>query len=114
METGVELASTLDLQRVLDIALRKAEEVCRAETSSIWEVDEDRQELFFRIVRGAFHMRRKQLYNTLEAALDEPKARIERLCRHARIDPHRRGETLGLEEFARLARAAADYGSTNL
>ncbi len=52
METGVELASTLDLQRVLDIALRKAEEVCQAETSSIWELDEDRRELFFRIVRG--------------------------------------------------------------
>jgi HD-GYP domain-containing protein (c-di-GMP phosphodiesterase class II) len=52
MEIGVELASTLDLQRVLDIALRKAEEVCHAETSSIWELDEDRHELFFRIVRG--------------------------------------------------------------
>jgi HD-GYP domain-containing protein (c-di-GMP phosphodiesterase class II) len=53
MEIGVELASTLDLQRVLNIALRKAEEVCRAETSSIWELDEERQELFFRIVRGS-------------------------------------------------------------
>ena len=52
MEIGVELASTLDLQRVLDIALRKAEEVCHAETSSIWELDEERQQLFFRIVRG--------------------------------------------------------------
>src|SRR4029453_10998302 len=53
MEIGVELASTLDLQRVLDIALRKAEEVCHAETSSIWELDEERQELFFRVVRGS-------------------------------------------------------------
>ena len=67
--------------------------------------------LFFRIVRGSFQMRRKQLLNTLEAALDLPKERIERLCRHARVDPRRRGETLTIEEFARLARAAADYPS---
>lgn len=52
LEVGVELASTLELERVLELALRKAEEVCRAETGSIWELDEERQELFFRIVRG--------------------------------------------------------------
>ncbi len=52
LEIGVELAGTLDLARVFDLALEKAEELCEAETSSIWEVDEDRQELFFRVVRG--------------------------------------------------------------
>ena len=52
LEIGVELASTLDLGRVLALALEKAEELCRAETSSIWELDDERQELFFRIVRG--------------------------------------------------------------
>jgi 16S rRNA (adenine1518-N6/adenine1519-N6)-dimethyltransferase len=66
--------------------------------------------LLFRIIRGSFQMRRKQLMNTLEATLELPKEKIERLCRHARVDPHRRGETLTLEEFAKLARAAADYG----
>src|SRR5262245_15824806 len=70
--------------------------------------------LLFRVIRGSFQMRRKQLLNTLEATLELPKDKIERLCRHARVDPRRRGETLTLEEFARLARAAADYGSTNL
>lgn len=64
--------------------------------------------LLFRIIRGSFQMRRKTLLNTLEAALDLPKDRIERMCRHARVDPMRRGETLTLDEFARLARAAAD------
>jgi 16S rRNA (adenine1518-N6/adenine1519-N6)-dimethyltransferase len=63
--------------------------------------------LLFRIIRGSFHMRRKQLMNTLEEALDLPKSTIERLCRQAGIDPRRRGETLTLEEFAKLARAAA-------
>ena len=37
---------------VLSLALTKAEEFCRAETSSIWELDEAAGDLFFRIVRG--------------------------------------------------------------
>jgi HD-GYP domain-containing protein (c-di-GMP phosphodiesterase class II) len=52
LEIGVKLAGTLDLQRVLQLALEYAEQVCRAETSSIWELDEERRELFFRVVRG--------------------------------------------------------------
>ncbi len=52
LEIGLELAATLDLRRVLTLALEKAEGICRAETSSIWELDEARGELFFRIVRG--------------------------------------------------------------
>lgn len=47
------LSSTLDLTRVLDLALIQAEAICSAETSSIWELDEARNELFFRVVRGA-------------------------------------------------------------
>ena len=60
----------------------------------------------FRIVRGAFQMRRKQLANTLEASLGRSAADVERLCRIAGIDGRRRGETLTLDEFAKLARAA--------
>jgi HD-GYP domain-containing protein (c-di-GMP phosphodiesterase class II) len=52
LEIGVKLAGSLDLQTVLELALENAEEVCRAETSSIWDLDEDRRELFFRVVRG--------------------------------------------------------------
>ena len=52
LEIGVELAGSLDPLRVLSLALEKAEELCRAETSSIWELDEERSELFFRVVRG--------------------------------------------------------------
>lgn len=63
--------------------------------------------LLFRIVRGAFHMRRKQLANTLEESLGLPRERVDAVCRHAGIDGRRRGETLTLEEFAKLARAAA-------
>jgi HD-GYP domain-containing protein (c-di-GMP phosphodiesterase class II) len=52
LEIGVKLSGTLDLLTVLEMALETAEQVCHAETSSIWELDEDSQELFFRVVRG--------------------------------------------------------------
>ena len=52
LDISVKLAGTLDLETVLELALEHAEEVCRAETSSIWELDGERRELFFRVVRG--------------------------------------------------------------
>jgi HD-GYP domain-containing protein (c-di-GMP phosphodiesterase class II) len=52
LEIGVKLSGTLDLPTVLETALETAEQVCEAETSSIWELDEEAQKLFFRIVRG--------------------------------------------------------------
>jgi HD-GYP domain-containing protein (c-di-GMP phosphodiesterase class II) len=52
LEIGVKLSGTLDLPTVLEMALETAEQVCEAETSSIWELDEETQELFFRVVRG--------------------------------------------------------------
>jgi 16S rRNA (adenine1518-N6/adenine1519-N6)-dimethyltransferase len=64
--------------------------------------------LLFRIIRGSFHMRRKQLINTLEESLGLDKETLDRLCRQVRIDPQRRGETLTLEEFAKLARAVGE------
>lgn len=66
--------------------------------------------LLFRIIRGAFQMRRKQLGNTLEASLDIARPQMESLARTAGIDPQRRGETLTLDEYARLARAAVELG----
>ena len=64
------------------------------------------EEMLFRIIRGSFQMRRKQLANTLADSLGLERDGVERLCRAAGIDGRRRGETLTLEEFARLARAA--------
>ncbi len=52
LEISVELAGSLDIERVLELAMDHAEKLCHAETSSIWEVDPHREELFFRIVRG--------------------------------------------------------------
>ncbi|HEX6903404.1 MAG TPA: HD domain-containing phosphohydrolase [Thermoanaerobaculia bacterium] len=52
LDVSVKLSGTLDLATVLELAMETAEEVCRAETSSIWELDEERGDLFFRVVRG--------------------------------------------------------------
>jgi HD-GYP domain-containing protein (c-di-GMP phosphodiesterase class II) len=52
LEIGSRLASSLDLPTVLETALSTAERICHAETSSIWELDDERGELFFRVVRG--------------------------------------------------------------
>jgi HD-GYP domain-containing protein (c-di-GMP phosphodiesterase class II) len=52
LDVGIKLSGTLDLTTVLELALQHAEHLCQAETSSIWELDEDRRDLFFRIVRG--------------------------------------------------------------
>jgi len=69
-------------------------------------VDVPGESLLFRIIRGSFQMRRKQLSNTIEDSLGISKAEAERLCRTAGIDARRRGETLTLDEFAKLAREA--------
>jgi 16S rRNA (adenine1518-N6/adenine1519-N6)-dimethyltransferase len=65
--------------------------------------------LLFRIIRGSFQMRRKQLLNTLEESLALAKDDVARLCRAAGIDSRRRGETLTLDEFAKLAREAPRF-----
>ena len=58
-------------------------------------------ESFRSVVRAAFQMRRKTLYNALRAIGDAGRA--SNALSEAGIDPGRRGETLSVEEFATLA-----------
>lgn len=58
-------------------------------------------ESFQAVVRAAFQMRRKTLRNALRALGDADRA--SRALSEAGIDPGRRGETLSIEEFAKLA-----------
>jgi 16S rRNA (adenine1518-N6/adenine1519-N6)-dimethyltransferase len=62
--------------------------------------------LFFAVVRAAFGQRRKALLNALsgDPALGWDREQAAAALAAAAIDPGRRGETLSLEEFARLAR----------
>ncbi len=60
------------------------------------------------IVRAAFGQRRKTLGNALAAFSKRPRQDVETFLRAQDIDPNRRGETLAVDEFIRLARAAHD------
>lgn len=60
---------------------------------------------FFDVVQASFTQRRKTIANNLKARFfpKEGRERLEALLAEAGIDPARRGETLSLEEYARLS-----------
>ncbi|HEU4965427.1 MAG TPA: 16S rRNA (adenine(1518)-N(6)/adenine(1519)-N(6))-dimethyltransferase RsmA [Bacilli bacterium] len=65
------------------------------------------EKFFFHLVKSAFAQRRKTLLNNLQNNL-QPKREKDKLLQvlaSVDIDPQRRGETLSLEEYARLADA---------
>ena len=69
------------------------------DTPSVKAQDE---QLLFKLIRGAFNQRRKTLLNALKGA-GFPKEEVGVALEKAGIDGSRRGETLSLLEFAKLA-----------
>ena len=68
------------------------------------QVAVENEALFFRIVRAAFQSRRKMLRNALlKNGVSISAEALNAICDQAAIDPQRRGETLGIAEFAALA-----------
>ncbi|MCG0277346.1 MAG: 16S rRNA (adenine(1518)-N(6)/adenine(1519)-N(6))-dimethyltransferase RsmA [Thermanaeromonas sp.] len=63
----------------------------------------DDEEFFFRVVRASFSKRRKILPNALKELVGD-REKVFKALDTAGIMPIRRGETLSLEEFARLSR----------
>jgi 16S rRNA (adenine1518-N6/adenine1519-N6)-dimethyltransferase len=63
--------------------------------------------LFEQVVRAAFGQRRKTLSNALSAVPDWTRDTTLAALGAAGIDPQRRGETLGVADFAAIANAAA-------
>lgn len=59
-------------------------------------------ETFFRLAKMGFSQKRKTLRNTLSAGLHWKPERAAELLTAAGIDPMRRAETLGLDEWGRL------------
>jgi 16S rRNA (adenine1518-N6/adenine1519-N6)-dimethyltransferase len=72
-------------------------------------VDVPDEARLFTIVRASFQQRRKTLANALLPLYGLKRERVERLLHAAHIAGGRRGETLDLEEFARIARHEAPY-----
>lgn len=72
------------------------------ETPAVEVADE---RYFFHLVKASFAQRRKTLLNNLQNNL-QPKLEKDAIlaaCERAGIEPQRRGETLSLEEYAKLA-----------
>ena len=63
------------------------------------------EKMFFRTVKAAFSQRRKTLLNCLAANFPINKSDLTQIMESVDISPSRRGETLLLEEFAKLAEA---------
>lgn len=68
------------------------------------------EELFFKTVRASFNMRRKTLSNSLMGISGIDKETVKIALDEAGIDPARRGETLSIEEFAKLANVIKKRG----
>ena len=71
-----------------------------------WDITD--QDVFFRVVRASFAMRRKKLSNGLASGFPElGKAGAAEVIAAAGFDENVRGETLSIPEFARIANEIA-------
>lgn len=61
---------------------------------------------FMRIVRAGFNQKRKQVANSIAARFGLPKAEVETWLRQAGVDPDRRAQTLAVDEWVAIRRAA--------
>lgn len=68
------------------------------------------ESFFFNLVRASFAQRRKTLLNNLQVFFKDrwDKAELVNLLEACDIDPKRRGETLSIQEFARLSNFLMD------
>lgn len=68
-------------------------------------VEKSELEWFRKVVRAAFHERRKKIYNSLKAFGIGDLSQIDEALIEAHIDRDRRAESLSIEEFLDLSRA---------
>ena len=66
------------------------------------------ENLMFEIIRNSFNMRRKTLWKGVKN-MGVDKEDLMKAFEEAGVDPKRRGETLSLEEFARLSDCIYEY-----
>ncbi len=63
------------------------------------------RERMFELATMAFQRKRKTLSNGLSMGLDRPKAELDEILASVEIDPMRRPQTLGVDEWLRVAEA---------
>lgn len=67
-----------------------------------WEIGAGGREVFFKVVRAGFNMRRKTLLNAL-SAMGIDKTDLKNILKSVEVEPSRRAETLSIQEFARIS-----------
>lgn len=67
-----------------------------------WKIGAGGRELFFKVVRAGFNMRRKTLLNAL-SAMGIDKTDLKNILKSVEVEPSRRAETLSIQEFARIS-----------
>ncbi|HEC2160382.1 TPA: 16S rRNA (adenine(1518)-N(6)/adenine(1519)-N(6))-dimethyltransferase RsmA [Staphylococcus delphini] len=80
-------------------------------------VDVDDPNAFFKMTKGAFSQRRKTIYNNYQTLFEngkEQKDAILQWLEQAGIDPKRRGETLSIQEYARLYAELENFPNLSL
>lgn len=80
-------------------------------------VDVDDPNAFFKMTKGAFSQRRKTIYNNYQTLFEngkEQKDTILQWLEQASIDPKRRGETLSIQEYARLYAELENFPNLSL
>ncbi len=81
-------------------------EVVRLEVRPSPAVEVGDVDHFFRVVKAGFSQKRKQLRNALSGGLRLEPPEVDALLAIAGVSPQRRAETLSLEEWGAVARAA--------
>ena len=74
------------------------------------------EDFLFEVTRASFIQRRKTIFNNLQAGLQDGKKNKEQILaalEASGIDPTRRGETLSIQEFGKLADALHPYFGKN-
>lgn len=71
----------------------------------------DELPLFFRVAQAAFAQKRKQIHNSLHSNLGLADEEVRAALDEAGIAPHRRPQTLTIEEWGRLTRALLSKSS---
>lgn len=80
-------------------------------------VDVDDPNAFFKMTKGAFTQRRKTIYNNYQTLFEngkEQKDTILQWLEQAGTDPKRRGETLSIQEYARLYAELENFPNLSL
>lgn len=66
-------------------------------------------DVFFYLAHAGFSQKRKMLRNALSSGLHIRPNRVEEILEQARIDPHRRAETLSIAEWGCLTQCIVDH-----